>query len=728
MDIEGGVSRGANEAGAPGRSDQARRVLLNPRSGEVTVVAGAAPNLDPGSVLIQTAFSVISPGTERSKLELASNSLLGKARSRPDLMKKVIEKARREGLRATTVAVKRQLQEPMTLGYSLAGIVLAVGANVRDIRPGDRVAAGGGGYAIHSDVVAVPQNLVVRVPENLALDQAAMTTLGSVGMHGFRLAGVQVGETVVVMGLGLIGLLAALVAKAGGCRVIGSDLSEAMIARARDLGIQSVEASSLEAEVQKETKGRGADAVLVCAATRNAGPVESAGKVARDRAKIVVVGIVPFEAPRELFYEKELEVVVSRSYGPGRYDPSFEEHGNDYPIGYVRWTEQRNMESFLELLAQGLVNIEPLIRERYPVQDAATAYEKVKNTAGSIALLEFDQVASATRTQPSRPPARTVPTTGTRVGLIGTGSFASRILVPAMKKGGATLVAVVAQQGRRPPWAEETGSELLPSPEALLARDDIDAVFIASRHDSHAGLTVAALQAGKSVFVEKPLALSREELDNVVVAYNASDRHVRVGFNRRFAPLTTELVSHLRHRSGPAFISMRVNAGPLPGDHWLNDPEVGGGRILGEMCHFVDLGNFLIGSTPTRVMAAPCRVPGESPQTSQNIGASFEFADGSVVQVAYVSSGEPVLGKERVEVFFDGKTFVIDDWKGFTVASGGKTKTSSHSPDKGHNAEVASFLQLLSGRGSDDFDLTVGSSLATIAVIESASLGMSVDL
>lgn len=722
------AKNGDGEIAAP--ESDVRRVVLNPRSGEVNVATGAYPGLDDGSVLIQTAFSVISPGTERSKLELASNSLLGKARSRPDLVRKVVDKARTEGWRATTAAVKRQLQEPMTLGYSLSGTVLVVGSRVRDIRPGDRVAAGGGGYAIHADVVAVPQNLVVRVPDGVPLDQAAMTTIACVGMHGFRLADVQVGGTVVVIGLGLVGLLAAGVARAAGCRVIGADLNKDMIQRAIEAGINSVDSSTLEDEVHRTTKGRGADAVLICAASKSAEPIALAGRVARDRARIVVIGNVPANAPRALYYEKELELVLSRSYGPGRYDPSFEEHGHDYPIGYVRWTEQRNMESFLDLLDDGLLDIAPLVRDRFSLREAVDAYEKVKNKPGSIALLDFDTPGVPATSVPRATASRstTLKPAGCRVGLIGTGSFASRVLVPAIKKAGATVSAVVSKQGRRPAWATEGGAELLPSAEDMLAREDIDAVFIASRHDSHASLTIAALESGKPVFVEKPLALNREELEGVVAAYSAAGLPAQVGFNRRFAPLTIKLTSLLSARSGPAFITIRVNPGPLPVDHWFRDPDIGGGRILGEMCHFVDLGAFLVGAEPSRVMAGSSRSPVDSPQTSEDVSATFEFRDGSCVEIAYVASGDPALGKERIETSFDGKSFVIDNWTQFISAVGGQVKKSKHAQDKGHESEVASFVSLLGGNGSDHFATSVSSMRATMAVIESLSLGTSVDL
>ena len=730
MEVEGTpqANGGIREEESPG--PEVRRVLLDPRSGEVSVGLGAAPVLNEGSVLIQTAFSVISPGTERSKLELASSSLLGKARSRPDLVKQVVDKVKKEGLRATAAAVKRQLQEPMTLGYSLSGTALAVGHGVRDIRPGDRVAAGGGGYAIHADIVSVPQNLVVRVPDGVPLDQAAMTTLASVGLHGFRLAQTQVGETVVVIGLGLVGLLAAGLARAAGCFVVGADLDQKMIDRAADFGIPSVASKSLPDEVDRVTRGRGADAVLVCAASDSPEPTTLAGRVARDKARIVIVGGVPVEAPRELFFEKELELVVSRSYGPGRYDPSYEEHGHDYPLGFVRWTERRNMESVLDLMEAGRFDIASLVRDQYPADRAATAYEEVKSRPGSIALLDYgaDRPATGRTDAAVRQGVASRKTGGSRIGLIGAGSFASRILVPALVKAGAPPVAVVSQLGRRPAWADKLDTELVASAEELVARDDIDAVAIASRHDSHAPLTIAALDAGKAVFVEKPLALTTEELAAVGDAYERSRGPLLVGFNRRHAPFARRLASAMSARSAPALLSMRVNAGSLPVDHWLRDPAVGGGRILGEMCHFIDLATYLIQSRPVRVSASSMRVPGESPQVADNVGATFEFEDGSSAVVTYAAAGDSALGKERIEAFFEGKAFVIDDWTQFIESSAGDVKKTRQTQAKGHEEEMSSFVALLNGEGSDDFEISSWSMAATFAVIESLSLGTSVDL
>lgn len=709
-----------------------RRVVLAPRGGEVTVERGSPPMLGPGEVLIRTAFSVVSPGTERSKLELASKGLIGKAWSRPELVRQVMDKARREGPAATIRAVRRRLGESMPLGYSSAGTVLAVGSRVDDVLPGDRVAAGGGGYALHADVVAVPKHLVARVPDEVPLDAAALATLGSVAMHGFRLARASVGETVAVVGLGVMGLLAGAVARAAGCRVIGVDVRPEALDRARAQGFATAVApGEASASVLEATGGHGADAVLLTAASNDNAPVVLAGEIARDRARVVVVGDVPVQAPRELYYGKELELVVSRSYGPGRYDAAYEEGGHDYPIGYVRWTERRNAEAFLGLLAGGALDAGALVTHRFPVDRAPEAYDVLTSTPGSVVLLEYGE-AVRPRSAPSRvrPPAGSpagasgASGAAPRVGLIGTGSFAERILVPAIGAAGGSVVSVASAQGR--PGREIAGASLAASPEAVLEAG-LDAVFIATRHDSHAGLAAAALRAGLPVFVEKPLALSREELDDVVAAWSSASVPAMVGFNRRHARLAGEVRAGLTRRSGPAVVSIRVNAGAPQPAHWVADLEVGGGRILGELCHFVDLAADLLGADAVEVHAAATRGP--APQAAEDLAVTIRTEDGSVASILYTALGDLALGKERVEAFAGGESWTIGDWRSLIHVAGGRRTQTKAGGDKGHAAEVAAFLDAVRrGEGLEDsFRRDVASTLATLAVIESLSTGLPVE-
>lgn len=701
-----------------------RRVVLSPKGAKVEVETGAAPVLGPGHVLIRAMFSVVSPGTERSKLELSRKSLIGKARSRPDLVRQTLEKIRQEGLQATVGAVRHKLGESIALGYSMAGEVLAVGERVEGLRPGDVVAAGGG-TALHADVVVVPQNLVVQVPTGVPPDAAAFSTLGAVSMHGYRLAGTQVGATGVVVGLGVIGLLAGAIAKAGGCRVVGVDLREEALTRALALGFDdAVVPDDAPETVGRATRGRGADAVLLCAASKTNAPLLLAGDLARDRARVVVVGDVPVEAPRDVLFAKELELVVSRSYGPGRYDPEYEEKGHDYPVGHVRWTERRNMEAFVDLLAAGAIDVLQTVTHRFPVEAAAEAYGTLETTPGSVVLLEYprtelpERAAPATEVHPSRAPSKVL-----RVGLIGTGSFASRILVPAIAHERAEIAAVASLQGR-PAGVE--GARHAASPEELIDDPDVHAVFVATRHDSHADLATAALRAGKSVFVEKPLALTAAELEAVVDAWNSSSGALMTGFNRRHAPFTRSIVEAVRGEG--TIVNVRVNAGPLPADHWTKDLDVGGGRILGEVCHFVDLASHLTRSRVTSVFAHA--VPPASPQGAEDLVAVLSYENGAVASVTYAAGGDPSTGKERVEVFGGGRTAIVDDWRTLSISGRGTKIDEKRAPDKGHAAEVRLFLSEVRAASplAESFRRDVETSFATLAVVESLATGLPVAL
>lgn len=703
-----------------------RRVVLSPKGAKVEVETGHAPALGPGEVLIRTAFSVVSPGTERSKLELSRKSLVGKARSRPDLVRQTLDKVRQEGLSATMGAVRRKLGESIALGYSLSGEVLAVGQRVEGLRPGDRVAAGGGGYALHADVVVVPQNLTVRVPGGAPLDAAAFATIGAVSMHGFRLGQTEVGEVVVVVGLGLVGLLAGAVAKAGGCRVIGVDLRREALDRALAMGFnEAVSAGDGVAQsVDRASRGRGADAVLLCASSSTNAPVLLASEIARDRARVVVVGDIPVDAPREVFFKKELELVVSRSYGPGRYDPAYEEKGTDYPVGYVRWTQRRNLEAFVDLVAAGSMDVLGTVTHRFPVERANDAYATLESTPGAVVLLEYPQEEERLRSPAPSAPAPVSPRRNVGVGLVGTGSFASRILVPALAGDERTTIVAAASVQGRPPSIN--GARHAASPEEVFSDPGVHAVFIATRHDSHAELAAAALAAGKAVFVEKPLALTHDELAAVVAARKNSGGPLMVGFNRRYAPFTARLREAATR--GPAVIHVRVNAGPLPADHWTKDLDVGGGRILGEMCHFVDLVAYVAGSAPVTVTAQA--VAPATPQGAEDVTATISFANGSIASVLYTAAGDPATGKERIEVFGTGRTAIVDDWRTLTVSGGGTRHEEKGKLEKGHSTEVAAFLTAVREGTSlaESFAQDVASTRATLAVVESLATGLPVAL
>jgi predicted dehydrogenase/threonine dehydrogenase-like Zn-dependent dehydrogenase len=710
-----------------------KQVVQNLR-GDVRLTEVPAPALRPGGVLVRTVCSVLSPGTERTNVERSRRSILSKAKDRPDLVRQVIQRMRRDGWSATLRSVNERLDALVPMGYSSAGVVEAVGEGVRDLRVGDRVACAGGGYASHAELVWVPQQLCARVPaagpRDVPLGDAAFATLGAIALQGFRQGELRLGETVAVTGLGLLGLLTVQLAKAAGCRVVAADLDPERIALALRLGADvAVRAGDeYETAVRQATGGRGADAVLITAATDSAEPVRQAGRLARDRAVVVVVGAVPADVPRSPFYEKEVDVRFSRSYGPGRYDPSYEEHGHDYPIGYVRWTEQRNLEAVLDLLAQGRLDLAPLVSHRFPIAEAERAYQ-VLTDPGAKALaivLEYpDSVARTTRVELAGATARTgaAPTGKVRIGVVGASGFARAVMIPALKElPEVSLRGMAAANGLNArSAATQAGFEYCTSDyRELLADPEIDVVMIATRHGLHAEQAVAALEAGKRVFVEKPLCLTEEELDRIVAAWRAAGRPATmVGFNRRFSPHTARVSTLFAGRRDPLSIHYRINAGQLPPGSWVNDPVEGGGRILGEVCHFADLSAALVGSQPAHVFAETVGPDG--------VAATLRYPDGSVAVLQYLSGGHPKVPKERIEILGAGSVALIDDFQTTTwQGPGGEGKFAPGGQDKGHRAEFAAFVRAVREGAAEplSFGQCVGSTLTTFRIRDSAAGGV----
>ena len=604
-----------------------KAVMQNFRTGELAVAEVPAPLPRPGCVLVQNAASLISAGTEKAAIALARMSPLKKARTRPDLVRKVLNRVGQEGLLETARNVLNLVSAPIPLGYSCAGIVRAVGEGVTDLRIGDRVACAGYGYATHSEVVVVPRNLVVRVPDQVDFDAAAFVTVGAISVQGVRQADLQIGESVVVIGLGLLGQITAQLCRAAGASVFGLDLDAGKIELARRHGMDQGLAiagndDEIVAGVMSLTRGRGADAVIITAGTTSNHPIDLAPKLARDRARVVAVGDLPLNIPRWAYYAKEIDVRLSRSYGPGRYDPSYEEKGHDYPIGYVRWTENRNMESFLDLVATGRLDVGDLITHRFPVERALDAFglltaRQAEPYLGIVLSYDPDLPQPTTvRLEPASAPAETgVGTAGpVRIGVIGAGQYAKGVLLPRLRRiGDARITAVATGTGATArAVAEKYGAELCSSDyHDVLRQETVDAVIVATRHHLHAPIVMEALAAGKDVLVEKPLAIHPAELDALVAArqeaIEAAGRAGRrppavfVGFNRRYAPAGLALRRLVVRLGAPAVIDYRINAGSMPADHWVHDPKVGGGRIVGEMCHAVDLVQFALGRAPTEV-------------------------------------------------------------------------------------------------------------------------------
>lgn len=693
-----------------------KQLLQNMRDGKAVVAEVPCPSPRSGGALVRTAASLVSAGTERMVVEFAEKSLLGKARSRPDLVRQVLDKARREGILPTLQAAFNRLDQPMALGYSSAGTIVALGEGMEGFQVGERVACAGGGFAVHAEYGAVPRNLLARLPETVDFESAAFATLGAIALHGLRLAEPQLGERVAVIGLGLLGLLAVQMARAAGCAVFGVDLSPARIELARGFGVEAALRADAEAAGLAFSRGQGFDIVLICADARSNDPVELAGLLARDRGRVVAVGAVGLNIPRGLYYNKELDFKVSRSYGPGRYDAAYEERGQDYPAGYVRWTEGRNLEAVVDLLAEGKLDVKPLISHRFAIEDAAAAYEVItgKRKAPFLGVLltyAQDELGAGAQAEPLRRidlskayPGVSRPLSGAlSVGVLGAGNYATAVFLPALQKtGGARLAGIVSASGLSARHAaQKYGFSFASSQEEeVLANPEIDVVALLTRHDQHARQVLAGLRAGKHVYCEKPLALTLAELDEIEATLAEGDQPLlTVGFNRRFAPLAIQLKAALARRNEPLAAHYRVNAGFIPLSHWVHDPLVGGGRVVGEGCHFIDFLAFLVGQAPISVQAAA--LPDGGRYRGDNAVLTFSFADGSLGTLSYLANGDKSVSKERVEVFCGGTVALLDDFRSLEITAGGRRKKAGSllGQDKGHQAAWANFLAAVRAGG-----------------------------
>jgi len=696
-----------------------------------------APKLLPGCVLVRMAASLVSAGTERASYEFAGKNLLQKAKARPDLVAEVFNKIRRDGLFSAVAAVRSRLDQPNALGYSSAGTVIGVGEGITDLNVGDRAACAGASYAVHAEFACIPRLLVAKIPQSaVSFEDAAFTTLGAVALHGVRTAEVKLGDVVAVIGLGLVGQLTVQILKAAGCQVVGMDIATERAELAYRLGADDVSISGdgLRDLCRQHSNGHGADAVLITAETPSSEPVALAGEVARDRAIVVAVGTVGMEIPRKLYFEKELDFRVSRSYGPGRYDSAYEQKGRDYPVGYVRWTETRNMEAFLRLLSAGKVDVKPLITHRFPIEGAQNAYDLITGKLASSFLgVLITYPAQAEASQEIRLRGNTTVLAGEKslaMGVLGAGNFAMSTLLPALKQvRGVEMIGVCAASGSHARHAaEKFDFRYCASDEHRLVNDPaINAIVIATRHHLHAAQVLAALAAGKHVFCEKPLCLNEIDLRKIVHAHATASRSLllMVGFNRRFAPLALKMKSFLKPIKEPLALHYRVNAGSVSRDHWVNDPEQGGGRILGEVCHFVDFLTFLTGSLPIEVETKS--VSSYDQTSDENVIISLRFANGSQGTISYLSNGDRSYSKERVEVFGGGAVAVLEDFRRLELARLGKKQnfSSRFRQDKGHRAELEAFAAAIRGEGQIPvpFEEIVSSTLATLRAAESRSSG-----
>ncbi len=699
------------------------QLTQNLKDGRMQLLEVPFPALSSGCVLVRNHYSLISAGTEGKTVKDARLGLFAKARSRKEEVRKVVEAARTYGLRDTYRMVMNKLTSPSPLGYSCAGEVIGIASDVTDFRVGDLVACGGS-MANHAEVVSVPVNLCVKIDNSVPLEYAAFTTLGAIALQGIRQADLRLGENCVVIGLGLLGQLSMQMLRAAGVKAIGIDTDQNMVnlARKNGFGLSFLRGrEDLEQLVLHESDGHGCDSVIITAGTDSTDPVDLAGLLARKKGKVVVVGAVPTGFKRENYFKKELDLRMSSSYGPGRYDSEYEEQGIDYPYAYVRWTENRNMQAFAEMLKSGGVDLSGLLTHTFPFSDAPDAYQLIldRNEPYAGIVLKYDPQKNIYRSITLR--ARTYSSGSPVIGLIGAGSFAQNFLLPSLK-GNANLHTVVTgrpQNARN--IADKFGFDNCSGDSAeIFSNSEINTVFIATRHDSHATYVLQALRSGKNVFVEKPLCLSPEDLEEIREEYERSGHRLMVGFNRRFAPLLTELKNQMQGPV-PLAIHYRINAGIIPKDHWTQDLKTGGGRILGEVCHFVDLCAFIASS---EIRSLNASIMKDASGLNDTVAITLNFINGSIAQISYFSNGSKNLPKEKLEVYGSGKVCVLDDFKELAI-TGRNTVRKTGKQDKGHSAEVKLFLDSIRNNTADPIPFTeiYSATLATFKILESAATG-----
>ncbi len=706
-----------------------KQIVQHLKNGSIELAEVPRPIVTRGKVLIKTQLSLISVGTERMLVEFGRSGWLAKAQQQPDKVRQVLDKIKTDGLIATIEAVTAKLDEPMPLGYCNVGEIVEIGEGVTDLQIGDRVVSNGP----HAEFVTVSQNLCVRIPDSVPDETAVFTVLGSIGLQGIRLAQPSLGETFVVTGLGLIGLLSVQILLANGCKVIGIDVNPQRVALARRFGAYAINVSKEDpvAICAALTNGKGVDGVLITAATKSNEPIHQAAQMARKRGRIVLVGVTGLELNRADFYEKELSFQVSCSYGPGRYDENYEQKGQDYPVGYVRWTERRNFEAILDLMATNKLDVQPLISHVYPFQQAGEAYDTIMQKRDALGvILEYKPKVQdeSVRIEVKSAILKTA-APAVNVGVIGVGNYAKLMLLPALKETGVNLSSVAdivpldASYAARK-FAFQTATS---DYHTILADEDINTVFITTRHDLHARLVCEFLTAGKNVFVEKPLALNKEELRKVEEIYLKADSRLMVGYNRRFAPQVIRMKELLIDRSEPICINILVNAGYIPPEHWVHDPLVGGGRIIGEGCHFVDLIAFLCCSKVVQVSAIGVR----GDYLRDKVSINLRLADGSIGTIQYLANGNKQYPKETVQVFSSGRILELVNfrklvgygWKGFR-------KFNLWKQDKGHKAEIKAFITAIcTGQVAPiSFEEMKNTSEATFAIMEALESKQTVEI
>lgn len=669
-----------------------KQLTQNLKSGIMEILEVPFPALSKGKVLIRNAYSLISAGTEVSKVKTARSSLIKKAQEKPDKVKQVIDSLKTEGMKSTYQKVMNKLDFPSPLGYSCAGKVIEVSDDVTEFQVGDFVACGGAD-SVHAEVVSVHKNLCVKIPKNVKIEHAAYTTVASIALQGIRQADLRLSESCIVIGLGLIGQLTVQMLKTSGVNVVGIDIDDNMVELATKSGATLAfnrNNNSLENSTLNMSKGHGVDAVIITAGTTSIDPVELAGRLCRKKGKVIIVGAVPTGFTRPNYYKKELELKMSCSYGPGRYDVNYEEKGLNYPIEYVRWTENRNMLAFLELLSNKSLDIDLLTTHMYDFEDAKKAYQLIINKEEMFVgiLLKYNIKSEIKVNIKNNKINKNSNNEKTIIGFIGAGSFAQKFLLPNVNKNCDLFGVATASGNNSKNIVDKFNFKYAFSDyNELIKKSEVNTIFIATRHNLHAECVLKSLQNGKNVFIEKPLCLKESELEEIKNEYEKNNVSVMVGFNRRFSPHIKK-VKQIFDNSRPKAINYRINVGNIPSDHWTHDPEIGGGRIIGEVCHFLDLSMYLADSMPKSISA---NVMDSNFHMNDTLVINVKFKNGSIANISYFANGSKALAKEYLEIFSDGVTAVIDDFKKLTIYDNRK-KVSHKINDKGHKEGVKQFL------------------------------------
>lgn len=706
------------------------QVVQYQKSGEVRTEDMPSPQCPANGVLVEVHSSLISAGTERTSVDNAQGSLLARAKKQPDQVKVVLDAVKSYGLKETMRRVSAKLNSFKLLGYSASGVVIE--SRCDEFKPGDKVAAAGAGIANHAEIIAVPKNLVVKIADSVTFEDAAYTTVGAIAMQGFRQAEPSLGENVVVVGLGLLGLITVQLLKAAGCNVIGLDIDD----RAMELGLQfgcdSVLKSSSE-NVQKviaRSNGEGADSTIITASTSSSAPLQMAMEMTRKKGKVVIVGAIGMDMKRHPFYKKEIDLRISSSYGPGRYDAFYEEDGHDYPYAFVRWTENRNMQAFVELIEKGRIDVESMTSHAFDVQEASKAYDMISSSSAPYLgiIINYPKREGKQTTFVSTGAITTE--SEVKIGFVGAGQFAQNYLLPPLTKQGVSFVSV-ANNSSVSSKAVATNfgfAKAGANPLELIKDKDINTVFIASWHNTHGEFVLDAIQNNKHVYVEKPLALNSDELHRIIAAISNSDKQLMVGFNRRFSKSFTTIKSELAGHKEPMIVKYRVNAGHIPADHWSQKSE-GGGRIIGEACHFIDTMVYLTGSMPIRVYAESLSGISEAKLNEDNVAATIKFQDGSVGVLEYFSNGDGSLGKEYCEVYCENSVYVMDNFDTVTIHKGKKAKSIKMDGEKGIKKEMELFIgSIKSGKALIPKEELFAVTKCTFAILESLKVSQTITI